>query len=248
MRLAPSRESATTPPGGAAPFSAPSDARTAYLAQKRELIRRRGAALVGGVAVPKTTTADVLELATWWSGEVDKLRAGGDLDDADRAAIATWRGCLDLISRRAETLDPAATYPDNAHAWGCVARIAHHLARRAVTPSWWQGARELAERGTRVVDHMLDQVDERIDRVGDRLAANAGKVGSEAGRSVGKAAVSTAVATAAVPVALAAGGIVAGIVLLRATSPAARTRRSAKRSAKATAKASPRAAKKGGRR
>jgi len=244
MRLAPSLESAPQTPGGAPLSRAPSDARGTYLAQKRAYTERRGATLVGKVAVPKTTTSDVLELATWWTIEVDKLRAGGDLTAVDRAAIARWRACLDVISRRAALVDRSAIYPDNPHVWACVSQLANHLAERAVTPSWWQMARAAVERGAGLADRVIEQIGERIDRVGDRVAANAGKVSAEAGRAVGGAAVESAVSAAAVPVALAAGGIVAGVVLLRATSPAVRARRAAQR----TAKSERRATKKGRRR
>jgi len=233
VRLAPSQESAPPTPGGASLSRAPSDARRAYLAQKRAYTERRGATLVGNVAVPKTTTADVLELATWWTNEIDKLRAGGDLTDADRAAIARWRACLDVISRRAAVVARTGVYPDNPHAWACIAQLANHLAERSVTPSWWQMARAAVQRGAGLADQVIDTVGEKLDRIGDRLAANAGKVSAEAGRAVGAAAVDSAVSAAVVPVALAAGGIVAGVVLLRATSPAARARRTAQRAAKA---------------
>jgi len=238
MRLAPSQESAPASPGGAALFHAPSDARTAYLAQKRDLSRRRGAALVGGVAVPRTTTADVLALATWWSAEVDKLRAGGDLGEADRAAIIAWRGCMDTISRRTESTPLGATYPDNTHVWTCVGRLATHLTRRQVLPSWWHAAGATART-------FLDAFDERIDAVGDRMAANAAKVSEAVGAAVGTSAVDSAVKAAAIPIALAASGLVAGVVLLRATSPAARSRRASQRAAAPTKTST---SKKGGRR
>jgi hypothetical protein len=227
MRLALSRDSAPTTPDGASPSHAPSDARAAYLAQKREYTRHRGAALVAAVAVPKTTTADVLALATWWSGEVDKLRATGDLDDADRAAIAAWRRTLDVISRRAETAPRQSVYRDNAHVWASIATLADHLTRRQVLPSAWPGAQAILAAPT-IAGAPADAA------IADR-SPTAGAA-SAVGRLEGAAA-PAAIARAAVPVAILASGLLAGMVALRASSPAARAHRADRRAVKRQAKA-----------
>jgi hypothetical protein len=103
--------------------------------QKRELAKLRGAdvrdpgpAVMGSrMTVPRTTNADVLQLAAFWTDALadveHKRRAmGPDGPQALHAAgidgeIRRWRAVLDDVDTHATTGPPAATYPKNEAFW-----------------------------------------------------------------------------------------------------------------------------------
>jgi hypothetical protein len=103
--------------------------------QKAALAKQRGAdvrAPVGNLwggrtAIPRTTNADVIQLATYWTqaiGRVERGRraAGPDGEIAPHAVsldaeIRRWRGVLIDVNDHAVGHDPAATYARNEALW-----------------------------------------------------------------------------------------------------------------------------------
>ncbi len=73
-------------------------------------------------AIPRTTNADAMTLATYWSNRVADVnqRHTGQLDAAARA----WTACVDKISAATKAGKPEAVYTANDALWSCVRDLA----------------------------------------------------------------------------------------------------------------------------
>src|SRR5678815_4971651 len=81
----------------------------------------------GPIKVPRTTNADVLQLATYWTYaiakvEIKRRQMGPGGPEALHytgidGEIRRWREVLRDVDRYATTGDPAATYPKNEAFW-----------------------------------------------------------------------------------------------------------------------------------
>lgn len=116
-----------------------------WQAQKTTLTKLRGAdvrdpplKVIGGrMTIPRTTNADVLQLATYWTHALaeadlkrrdmapsgDALHAGG-LD----GEIRRWRAVLADVDTSATARDPAAIYPKNEEFWRASASVSVTIA------------------------------------------------------------------------------------------------------------------------
>lgn len=108
-------------------------------------VRRHYVGLRGGFKAanhrryPRTTNADVLQLATLWSRELGRVSPE---NGEDRAAHARWKGCVDAVARIADTKAPEVTYPQNMAFWMCSLHLAIYLESRRGRPSKWTLFRE----------------------------------------------------------------------------------------------------------
>jgi len=108
------------------------------LVTRRQVLRnhyidQRGADLVGGVLVPRTTGADVKQLAAMWSREVAKVSPRGA---EDRRQIRAWAACMNQVAAHATEL--GQVYRFNEAFWQrCTSKLAIWLNARQVVPSKW---------------------------------------------------------------------------------------------------------------
>ena len=86
--------------------------------------------------VPKTTIADVLQIASRYSGELKKISARNAWD---RVEHDRWRACLDRISELSKDRPTGGEYSENEQFWNnCTKRLAIYFESRKVVPSRWK--------------------------------------------------------------------------------------------------------------
>ncbi len=84
--------------------------------------------------MPRTTNADVLQLAERWTKELRKAKDKGSYSRAK----AEWQECLDDVARFTNGADPKAAYAQNLRFWQhYTARLAIHLESVKGLPSKW---------------------------------------------------------------------------------------------------------------
>lgn len=98
----------------------------------------RGVDIVDGpllVQIPRTTNADILQLATYWSEQLVRL---GPCDDAiTRHAHANWTTAVEDVGRFAKGASWHATYPRNAEFWRALIALAIQAGTSAGAPALW---------------------------------------------------------------------------------------------------------------
>lgn len=105
-----------------------------YLAQRQYLARLRGAdrmepqpGMTGGaMLIPRSTNADVLQLAGFWSAVLRIQKAKNANGYA--TVSARWRAALDDMVALTEHASPAAVYPKNHAFWRAASSVAIHVA------------------------------------------------------------------------------------------------------------------------
>lgn len=112
-----------------------------FNAQRAFLAEKRGSDTVeppegfggGAQSVPRTTNADVLQLATYWPQQLadTKKHMGHD-------GVATvWRAALDDVDKLANLGKPDDVYPKNNQFWASARRVAIQVAVSDEAPSKW---------------------------------------------------------------------------------------------------------------
>lgn len=87
-------------------------------------------------AIPKTTHADVMQLATAWTNELKKVSPRADYE---RTEHELWKKCTEKVASLYDKDNPSAEYPDNEQFWQvCTSRLAIYLNARKVVPSKWE--------------------------------------------------------------------------------------------------------------
>jgi len=132
-----------------------------WQAQKAALAKQRGAdlrdpapGLMGPrMTIPRTTNADVLQLATYWThaiARVEQARRAMGPDGAIAlhaagldAEIGRWRGVLIDVNAHAVSHDPAATYAKNEAFWRATASLSVVLAVIDEAPTPFEMALEV---------------------------------------------------------------------------------------------------------
>jgi|GEM_PF-3491821 len=86
-------------------------------------------------AIPKTSHADVLQLATLWTRELGKVTPRSPFEGTEHER---WKACADQVEERGDKDKGSEVYPDNQRFWECTKRLAIYLQSRKVVPSRWQ--------------------------------------------------------------------------------------------------------------
>lgn len=101
--------------------------------------RLRGVAAVDSAlvsAVPRTTVSDVLQLATYWTGELN--RAGQVAGDSRyRHVYARWGTALLEVARVAKTAPLSAVYARNTEFWHSIVSLAIQVGDAVDSASAW---------------------------------------------------------------------------------------------------------------
>jgi len=113
------------------------DAVTRWIRLKQMYVNLRGGTLgVNKKVVPRTTNADVLQLAAMWSRELAKV---SPRDSHDRSDHGRWGACMDTVKRTADPRRPDAVFTGNEEFWQkCSRRLAIYLMARKAVPSRWK--------------------------------------------------------------------------------------------------------------
>jgi len=132
-------------------------------------ITARGSDVVAGVAIPRTTNADVKQLATLWAHEVNKV---SPKDADDRRHLVRWAACMNRVAAAADPNAMGSPYPHNSEFWQeCTRRTAIWLNARKVVPSKW----------TLALDATVESLKELPDAIGGAGRYAGGKVGGAFG-------------------------------------------------------------------
>jgi len=90
-----------------------------------------------GKAVPRTTNADIKQLAARWSHELSKSKR--PKLDADKSTRTEWAACLAEVEHLTAGVDPNSTYAKNEKFWQVYTkRLAVYLESLKVVPSRWE--------------------------------------------------------------------------------------------------------------
>ncbi len=158
------------------------NAQRTYLAGKRGSDMLAPPAGFGGGTqpVPRTTNADVLQLATYWSHELANVKHEMGHD----GIVAMWQLALADVDKLAKPGKADAVYPKNNELWASSRRVAIQIAVSDETPSRWDMVVSSIKDG---ITH-LPQTFEAVASKGADLVASAahavGKVANEAGKGM----------------------------------------------------------------
>lgn len=92
--------------------------------------------------VPRTTLADVRQLAAFWTQGLARVGFHNFADISYRHVIDRWDAARAQLDRIPASLDPASVYPHNTDFWEALMTIAIQVAVTAEAPTRWQLAKE----------------------------------------------------------------------------------------------------------
>jgi len=130
--------------------------------------------------IPRTTNADVIALADYWSKQ---LAAAKHVMGHDGVA-KEWQAALTDVDALARKADPAAVYPKNNAFWRALSRTAIQVALADEAPSSWDLAMSAVKDS---VAHLPETVKHAASEGADFVASAAhavGKVAGEAGKGL----------------------------------------------------------------
>lgn len=134
--------------------------------------------------IPRTTNADVIALADYWSKKfADVKEVFGH-----KGAMERWKEALVDIDAIARKGDPSAVYPKNNGFWRDLKSTAIHIAVADEAPTKWDMAKEsLKDSVKNLPENIKTGVKVVTNALGDaagELAHGAGKIANEAGKGL----------------------------------------------------------------
>jgi hypothetical protein len=139
--------------------------------QRDEFSRLRGEDVVTGrliSRVPRTTVADVRQLAAYWSAGLAKVGEHHFADISYRHVLDRWKAALSEVDRIPLNLDPTSVYAHNTDFWEALVTIAIQIAVTAEAPSRWHLLKEATVQAVKDLPHTLKTAAEVL--VSDVLA------------------------------------------------------------------------------
>lgn len=130
--------------------------------------------------IPRTTNADVIALADYWSKQLGAVKHVMGHD----AVVKAWRIALADVDKLARTGDPKTVYPKNNELWRTLSTTAIHIAVADEAPTSWDLAKDAV---TASVTHLPETVKHAASEGVDFVASTAhavGKVANEAGKGL----------------------------------------------------------------
>jgi len=146
------------------------------------------AAEVGGsgkkTKIPRSTNADVIALADYWSKKFADIREVFGHKDT----LARWKRALADIDGVARKGDPAAVYPKNNAFWRDLKATAIHIAVADEAPTKWDMAKDAIKESVKNLPETIKVGAEKAatavaSAAGD-IAQGVGKVANEAGKGL----------------------------------------------------------------
>jgi hypothetical protein len=92
--------------------------------------------------VPRTTVADVRQLAAYWSNGLAKVGEHSFADISYRHVVDRWKAAVAEVDHIPLTADPSSVYAHNTDFWEALLTIAIQVAVTAEAPTRWQLAKE----------------------------------------------------------------------------------------------------------
>jgi len=92
--------------------------------------------------VPRTTVADVRQLAAYWSNALAKVGEHGFADISYKHVLKRWKDAVAEVERIPPTADPASVYEHNTDFWEALMTIAIQVAVTAEAPTRWTLVKE----------------------------------------------------------------------------------------------------------
>lgn len=175
--------------------------------QRADYTTLRGADVIapGGPRVPRTTNADALRLAAYWSDRLAGRKVKATSDVSATAVLTRWRDTAIEVTKRAPFADPDAVYAKNDELWRAIDSVAIQLSVTAEAPS-------SADLAAAALAGSVAALPDRIESIRDKL----GRALVEVGDRVTNAAAAAGVAVAK-PLLLVAGGALGLFLLVRAS-------------------------------
>lgn len=204
-------------PKGAVPFGPFSDVHTfddLYIAQYRHVRDLRGADHMGPEAgmgggtfpIPRSTNADVIALADYWTAQLGGVKRVMGHD----GAVKRWTEAIADVGNLARGGAADAVYPKNNAFWRALRATAIHVAVADEAPSQLDLAREALKES---VKNLPENLATGAGYVASKVAGGAGDIAEGAGKVVHRAA-RGAFSGLGAPL-IVAGGIVGAALLLR---------------------------------
>lgn len=153
-----------------------------FLAQKRGFDQPEPPPGMGlrGLKIPRTTNADVLQLAAYWGKEL----ANAKQVMGYKAVVEKWRAVMVDVDQYAKTGKPDDVYPKNNEFWHTLFDVAVQIAIGDEAPSKWDMVVDsLKYSVTHLPDNLSHAASKSVDFVAGAAHA-AGHVVNEAGRGL----------------------------------------------------------------
>jgi len=163
-----------------------------YLEQYRYLRESRGSDMLkpepgmGGPEkpIPRTTNADVIKLADYWSEQLASVKRVINHD----AVVKRWRAALDDVDQLARHGQADALYPKNNAFWRALSHTATHVSAADEAPTTWDIAIDSLKDSLEHLPENLKAGAETIVRkaagLAGELAHGVGTIASQAGRGL----------------------------------------------------------------
>jgi hypothetical protein len=141
----PLRNAAAVDTGATLEFPAARTWDEAAQMQRDAFAKLRGEDRVTGrliARVPRTTVADVRQLAAYWSNGLRKVGGHHEADHSYRHVIDRWSAAVADVDRTPLNVDPSSAYEHNVDFWEALMTIAIQVAVTAEAPTKWQLVKE----------------------------------------------------------------------------------------------------------
>jgi hypothetical protein len=96
--------------------------------------------------VPRTTVADVRQLAAYWQNGLAKLGEPHEADISHRRVLERWKAAVAEVDRIPLDVDPSSVYARNVDFWEALMTVAIQIAVTAEAPTRWELAKEATRR------------------------------------------------------------------------------------------------------
>jgi hypothetical protein len=142
--------------------------------QRDAFSRLRGEDRVTGrliARVPRTTVADVRQLAAYWSNGLAKVGEHSFADISYRHVIDRWKAAVAEVDRIPLNTEATSVYPHNTDFWEAVMTIAIQVAVTAEAPTRWKLVKEATKHAiTELPNTLKTAVQDFVGGVGGVLA------------------------------------------------------------------------------
>ena len=130
--------------------------------------------------IPRTTNADVLQLATYWSNELAKVKHVFGHD----GVVARWTPVVNDVDKLAKTGKPDEVYAKNNEFWREVQQVAIQIAVADEAPSKWDMVVDSVKDSVKHLPETLTGAASKGAELIEGAAHAVGKVANEAGKGL----------------------------------------------------------------
>jgi hypothetical protein len=121
--------------------------------------------------VPRTTVADVRQLAAYWSAGLAKLGEHSFADVSYHHVLDRWKTAVAAVAQIPAAADPASVYPHNTDFWEALITIAIQVAVTADAPTRWQLLKEATKQAMADLPQTLSDLPQTLKTAAQDLAA-----------------------------------------------------------------------------